>query len=228
MKRFTDTDLWKKQWYMELTPAEKIAWQYIVAECDNVGVWSPNFRLAEFIIGTQLDWEKFRNKCNKNIIVMKNGKWWLVDFIRFQYGELNESSPPHRSYIKLLISHGLYDMYLKGYTYPMDTLQEKEKDQDQEKDQEKDQEEESVEIGKVKRHRYGEYKHVLLTDGEYSKLKQEIVNADEWIRKIDEGIQLKGYKYKDHYLAILKWYRKDNPKPKQEQRLTSAQYEEGW
>jgi hypothetical protein len=62
---------------------------------------------------------------------------------------------------------------------------------------------------KEKKHKYGEYKNVLLTDSEIEKLKEKF---SDWQLKIDtlsEGMELKGYKYKSHYLAILKWARSD-------------------
>lgn len=218
MKRFTDTDLWKKQWYMELTPAEKIAWQYITAECDNVGVWSTNFRLAEFVIGTQLDWEKFRLKCNGNIVVIKNGKWWLVDFIKFQYGELNEASPPHRSYIKLLMSHGLYDYYLKGYAKGIDTPQDKEKDQDQDKDkeEEKDQDQESECQEEVELIKHEDF--VFLSEDQYKDLVEKygeqnvlihIQSLDTYLTN-NEKFRIGGKKgYKDHYKTLRNWLNRD-------------------
>ena len=138
MKRFMDTDLWKKQWFMELTPAEKIAWQYILSDCDCVGVWSPNFRLAEFIIGMQLDWDKFMKKCNRNIEQLPNGKWFVIDFVHFQYGELNDNCRPHQKYIKVLKSHGLFERVSKGYGKGIQTLKEEEKEQDKEKDQDQE------------------------------------------------------------------------------------------
>lgn len=59
---------------------------------------------------------------------------------------------------------------------------------------------------KVKKHKYGEYKKVLLTEEEYKKLKIEFgSNLEHWIKTLDEGIALKGYSYKSHYLAIKKW-----------------------
>jgi 5-methylcytosine-specific restriction endonuclease McrA len=61
---------------------------------------------------------------------------------------------------------------------------------------------------KPTKHKYGEYKNVLLTDDEYEKLSDK-VNRDAMIKKLDEGIELKGYKYKSHYLAILKWAEKE-------------------
>nr|DAE10093.1 MAG TPA: replisome organizer [Siphoviridae sp. ctGuJ10] len=60
---------------------------------------------------------------------------------------------------------------------------------------------------KDKKHKYGEYNHVLLTDIEKSKLIDEFGESftDECIKTLDESIEMKGYKYKSHYLAIRKW-----------------------
>lgn len=51
--------------------------------------------------------------------------------------------------------------------------------------------------------------HILLTPEEYKKLIEKFGQgkADEWIKTLDEGIALKGYKYRSHYMAILKWER---------------------
>ena len=64
---------------------------------------------------------------------------------------------------------------------------------------------------KNNKHIYGEYKHVLLSDEEFEKLKDRFPDSYERkIKALDEGIELKGYKYKSHYLAILKWAEKDD------------------
>ena len=142
-KRFNDTDRWKKPWYRKLTPAEKCAWEYITSECDNVGVWEADTDTADFIIGEAIDWQAFGVKCNGNIHIMPNGKWWLVDFCKFQYPKLEEhtTSRPLLSYIALLKNHGLWEAYLKGIhtlsiplPNPIDTLQDKDKDKEQDKD----------------------------------------------------------------------------------------------
>ena len=133
-KRFTDTTIWSKEWFMELTPVEKCAIFYIKDACDNVGVWKPNLKLAEFQIGEAVGWAELLEKCNDNISVLPDGKWWLIDFVEFQYGELKESCKPHLSYISLLKKHGL----LKGYRKGINTHKEKDKDKDIEKDKEKE------------------------------------------------------------------------------------------
>lgn len=60
---------------------------------------------------------------------------------------------------------------------------------------------------KEQKHKYGEYKHVLLTDTELSKLKQDYgeEKTDKAITYLDEYIEMKGAKYKSHYLALRKW-----------------------
>ena len=63
------------------------------------------------------------------------------------------------------------------------------------------------------KHKYGEHKNVLLTDEEYKKLQERFPNDYEnKINTLSEGLALKGYKYKSHYLAVLKWAKNETPK----------------
>ena len=60
------------------------------------------------------------------------------------------------------------------------------------------------------KHKWGEFGHVLLTEEEYSKLEAVVgLDLGRWIKTVDEGIEQKGYKYKNHYLTILKWREKE-------------------
>lgn len=73
-----------------------------------------------------------------------------------------------------------------------------------------------------KKHKYGEYNNVLLTDEELEKLKDRFWDWENKIENLSTGIEMKGYKYKNHYLAILKWAERENnsysqPKPPGEQ-----------
>ncbi len=58
---------------------------------------------------------------------------------------------------------------------------------------------------------YGEFKNVLLTDIDYKKLTDKFgeVKTKALIEKLSEGIKRKGYKYKDFYLTILDWEKRD-------------------
>jgi hypothetical protein len=61
-----------------------------------------------------------------------------------------------------------------------------------------------------KKSKYGEYKHVLLTDMQYSRLKAEFgEKADKYISKVDEYCQQTGKSYKDYNLTVRKFMRED-------------------
>lgn len=57
------------------------------------------------------------------------------------------------------------------------------------------------------KHTWGEFKHVKLTDSEIEKLRKAYGSkmTDECIVFLDEYIERKGYKAKNHYLTIKKW-----------------------
>ncbi len=62
---------------------------------------------------------------------------------------------------------------------------------------------------KNKKKKFGEYKHVLLSEEEVEKLKERFRDWEDKIKNLDEGIEMKCYKYTNHYLTILKWSKND-------------------
>lgn len=65
---------------------------------------------------------------------------------------------------------------------------------------------------KETKHKYGEYSHVSLTDTEYRRLLSEWGEdkLKHMIQVLDEGIEAKGYKYKNYALALRTWERNEN------------------
>jgi len=108
-KRLADTGVWAKPWFRKLDPTEKLAWFYLLANCDNVGVWDGDRELAEFCIGCPVNWDDLLSDCNGNIEALPNGKWWFVDYCCFQHGDLfsRKESKALDSYLALLEKHGL-------------------------------------------------------------------------------------------------------------------------
>lgn len=62
---------------------------------------------------------------------------------------------------------------------------------------------------KISKHKYGEFKNVLLTNDELEKLKNEYLDWEQRIDKLSIYIGSTGKRYKSHYLTILSWARKD-------------------
>jgi hypothetical protein len=107
-KRFTDANKWEDPWFMELPLEMKALWQFVCDKCDNAGVWDPNKRLAEMLIGTSIDWKLAVNVFEGRVNILPNGKWFLTKFIRFQYpGGLSRKCSPHQQVLGLLEGYGI-------------------------------------------------------------------------------------------------------------------------
>lgn len=197
-KRMHDIDIWIDcEWFMELSPIDKCAFLFIIDRCDNVGVWKPNFKLAETCINGKPDWGGLSNKVHGNIIVLDCGKWWVPDFCDFQYGMLVDSNRPHQSYIALLKKHGLFERACKPLTSPLQGVKEKDKDLEKDKDKEKE-----------KKYAPG----VCMKESAYIDMCQRFGTriVDSYIEQISDWQKSKGKKpYKDMPATIKNWYRRD-------------------
>ena len=74
---------------------------------------------------------------------------------------------------------------------------------------------------KPKRHKYGEYNHVMLTDDEYARLISDYGEdvTKQYIKKVDEYCEQSGKTYKNYNLAIRNTFMsRDNVKPKEQKR----------
>lgn len=136
MKRYIDTDLWQKQWYMDLSLKLKLLVRYMYDNCDCVGVFTANWRLISFLIGVDITEDDICELNNHKVLVEKlsNGKFFIIGFVEFQYGELTTSCKPHIRYMEELKKHGLYERVCKGYAKGIDTLEEKEQEKEKEKE----------------------------------------------------------------------------------------------
>lgn len=83
------------------------------------------------------------------------------------------------------------------------------------------------------RHKYGEYKHVMLTDEQYSKLIADFgeVKTADYIRQCDEYCEQHSKHYSNYNLTIRKWIKQDEEKggrsvsSKQRHDNTAASYD---
>lgn len=145
-KRFTDTDKWKKEWFVEIRGRDKLLWQYLCDNCDHAGIWDVNLVLASRLCGFKYVREDVKQIFGKQIKEFDNGKrWWIPSFIKFQYDcaveRLNPKNIVHRSVLRTLVRYDLYSLSVeqqgafkelpRGFEAPKD------KDKDKEKDKEK-------------------------------------------------------------------------------------------
>lgn len=131
-KRFTDTEIWDKAWFMALKPVHKCLMKFLHDKCDNAGIWSPNWVLASTCIGEEVT-IKDLDSLGSQVEVMPTGKVFIPSFIEFQYGELSEKCIPHLKVISLLKKHNLYERVYIPYIKGTCTLKEEEEDKEEDK-----------------------------------------------------------------------------------------------
>jgi len=146
-KRFTDTNKYKKPFIRGLKGPYKLLWDYLYHDCDHAGIWIVDFEIAQIYIGDDMPINKeaalkYFNNGEKRIIEIHNGsKWFVPDFVEFQYGELQETNRAHNSVIAILRKYNLLDKIKnKGHISSLEGAKDKDKDKDKNKEMDKDKE----------------------------------------------------------------------------------------
>ena len=78
---------------------------------------------------------------------------------------------------------------------------------------------------KPTRHKYGEYKNVLLSDEDYAKLISEFPEWEERIERLSSYISSTGKRYKNHLATIRNWARKDKEQAPQKKGTMETAFE---
>ena len=140
-KRFIDTEIWDKEKFCSSTEKQKLLTLFITTKCDQIGVFKMANMLTTAYIGSTITEEDILS-IPVDIEKIGDNKYWLSNFCKFQYGDLKESCKPHKKYIEMLKSEGLFERVSKGYAKGINTLQEKEEDKEKEKEEEKEEDKE--------------------------------------------------------------------------------------
>jgi hypothetical protein len=142
MKRFTETLKWQNPWFRKLTPEAKLLWLWLVDHCDPAGIIEPDFALASFQIGVEID-EEVVAELGSRIVRLPSGKDHIPAFIGFQYGQLSRSCRAQNKVFDSLERHGL--LHIVGESSPSphtlsDTLSNRVSNTQQEEEEEEEEE----------------------------------------------------------------------------------------
>lgn len=151
MKRFTSTEKWDKEWFMDLSLKHKVLWQFLCDSCDCAGVWESNWRLASMQIGEKVKGDDLK-VFGDRVMLLPSGKVLITGFVSFQYGKLGDLSRPHQNILRVIEKHGIghlipgHPAYIEkpnaenpeGSPKAIYSLKEKDKDKEEEQDKEQD------------------------------------------------------------------------------------------
>ena len=107
-KRLMDCNIWQKQNFRQLEPKLKLAWFYLITNCNHAGIWECDSDLMSFQIGESYTLDEVKKSFDKHIVDLGDSKWFLPAFIDFQYGlPLNPNVKVHLSVIKVLKKYNI-------------------------------------------------------------------------------------------------------------------------
>lgn len=117
-KRFTATEIWEEDWFLDMPNEYKLFWFYILSACDQAGFFKINTKsfcaLNNVIISTETAIELF-NKGKKRLRKVNGSLWLLEDFFKFQYGhKFNPNNKMHLGIEKIYDKHGVKISSLQG------------------------------------------------------------------------------------------------------------------
>jgi len=144
--------------------------------------------------------EMSRERGRKNEIVVESDFWLLTSKETESY--INHSSGKNHSYSRNNPDCSGNNLNNSG----KNPTKVKESKVNKSKVNESKEEESNTEAAGSSKHPYGEMENVLLTDEEFTKLKEKFPeDYQERIDSLSFGISSKGYKYKSHYATIVRW-----------------------
>lgn len=121
--RFIDTEFFKHPYVRGLKGPYKSLYIFIFCDCENSGIWSPDFEIASLFIDQKVDVSGAKKTFDGKFIELENGKWFFPDFIQWQYPNgIQENNPAHKKIIKTLFQFNLIDSEFKIIT-PLKDLQ---------------------------------------------------------------------------------------------------------
>lgn len=107
-KRFVDTEMFDDPFFMDLSKDGKIGFMYFITKCNHAGLLEVNEKL--FKVYTGVDWTTVKEQLNNRIVTVKEGLYFMPNFIRFQYPSWpNSKVYQQQSAIELLSKYGLLD-----------------------------------------------------------------------------------------------------------------------
>lgn len=137
-KRFTATDVWGEDWFLEMPLGYKLFWYYILAECDHAGIFKVNVKtfcaINEVKIAPSEALKLFNNGKDR-IRIVNPGVWFIEDFFVFQYGNtFNVANRVHESIQKIYNQYNISLTSIRGlnntFLDPTNGVKDKDKDKD--------------------------------------------------------------------------------------------------
>ena len=131
-KRFSDTEIWRKDWYLDLSIKQKLLLKFLFDNCDCAGIYEISYRTLKYCFNEEITRNDFEGL--KQIRFIDDNTIFIEDFIKFQYNcEISDLRPDyrvHKGIISKLNKYGILETLNKGLCNTYKSVLDKEKDKD--------------------------------------------------------------------------------------------------
>ena len=104
VKRLSDSEIWNKDWFLDLTDKQKLLVKFLFDNCDCAGVYEISKRILRNSFEQEITKEDF--EAIKQVKFISENKIFIEDFIKFQYNTsiplLNPLNRVHKGILKSL------------------------------------------------------------------------------------------------------------------------------
>ena len=133
-KRFHETAIWGEDWFIALPKDYRLFWFYILDDCDHAGVWKPNVttfnKLFDCTVSLKEALELF-NLDKSRVMCLANSRWFIPQFIPFQYGtSLVKTNHMHQGILKILSENNINLPSICPQVHVTDSPKDKDKDKE--------------------------------------------------------------------------------------------------
>lgn len=134
-KRICDTDIWHKDWFLNLEDKQKLLTKFIYDQCDCSGIYEISWRMLKIFFTEEITKEDFLKI--KQVKFLNDNTIFVEDFATFQCSidsieGLNPNNNAHKGIIKRLKKYGLYLGASEPLVSPSLGAQDKEKEKEKE------------------------------------------------------------------------------------------------
>lgn len=117
-KRFSATEIWEEDWFLDMPNEYKLFWYYMLSTCDHAGLFRVNVGSFCKLLSVKIDTDKYLELINKGklrIRTITNSLWLIEDFFVFQYGHIfNHNNKVHQSIANLYKKHNINILDVRG------------------------------------------------------------------------------------------------------------------
>lgn len=110
-KRLAGTEIWEKNWFLDLNDKQKLLIKFLYDKCDCAGFYPICWRILKMSFTSEITKEDFEGL--KQVRFVNDDTVFIEDFINFQYGikqhsDLNPNNNVHKGIINRLKKYNCY------------------------------------------------------------------------------------------------------------------------